>query len=66
MIFAVRRPGGWSERAALDGLIAKRLDQPCRPSERAMGMKQRRTAEFGEKGGRADCGPVRDYDWRAS
>jgi ATP-dependent DNA ligase len=39
---------GWLERGggALDGVIAKRLDQPYRPGERAMvKVKQRRTAD---------------------
>ena len=39
---------GWLERTggALDGVIAKRLDQPYRPGERAMvKVKQRRTAD---------------------
>ena len=39
---------GWLERSggALDGVIAKRLDQPYRPGERAMvKVKQRRTAD---------------------
>ena len=39
---------GWLKRSggALDGVIAKRLDQPYRPGERAMvKVKQRRTAD---------------------
>ena len=39
---------GWLDRTggALDGVIAKRLDQPYRPAERAMvKVKQRRTAD---------------------
>ena len=39
---------GWLERGggALDGVIAKRIDQPYRPGERAMvKVKQRRTAD---------------------
>ena len=39
---------GWLERTggALDGVIAKRLDQPYQPGERAMiKVKQRRTAD---------------------
>ena len=52
---------GWLERTggALDGVIAKRLDLPYRPGERAMvKVKQRRTADcvvggfrYGAKGG---------------